>query len=161
MTHLRHWLCTAAMVLMPGFSPYQSTRLSRYNAVPELSADMRQMDIIVTGGTAAVIAAKQATSVIPIIFASVGDPIGNNLVASLARPDGNVTGLSAQSADLAGKRVELLREVIPDLRRWRDAPIDKKCNFDRRTVVVCCPELERVRPVIVRGSTVSPAQVHQ
>ena len=50
MTHLRHWLCTAAMVLMPGFSPYQSTRLSRYNAVPELSADMRQMDIIVTGG---------------------------------------------------------------------------------------------------------------
>ena len=46
-------------------------------------------------------------------------------------------------------------------RRWRDAPIDKKCNFDRRIVVVCCPELERVRPVIVRGSTASPAQVHQ
>jgi tripartite-type tricarboxylate transporter receptor subunit TctC len=46
-------------------------------------------------------------------------------------------------------------------RRWRDAPIDTKCNFDRRIVVVCCPELERVRPVIVRGSTAPPAQVHQ
>ena len=46
-------------------------------------------------------------------------------------------------------------------RRWRDAPIDTKCNFDRRIVVVCCPELERVCPVIVRGSTAPPAQVHQ
>jgi CRP/FNR family cyclic AMP-dependent transcriptional regulator len=48
-----------------------------------------------------------------------------------------------------------------NFRRWRDAPIDTKCNFDRRIVVVCCPELERVRPVIVRGSTAPPAQVHQ
>ena len=46
-------------------------------------------------------------------------------------------------------------------RRWRDAPIDKRCNLDRRIVVVCCPELERVRPVIVRGSTAPPSQVHQ
>ena len=76
-----------------------------------------KVDIIFTGGTAAVIAAKQATSVIPIVFAAAGDPVGNNLVASLPRPGGNVTGLSNQSADLAGKRVELLREVIPGLRR--------------------------------------------
>ena len=68
-------------------------------------------------GTAAVIAAKQATSVIPIVFAVAGDPVGSGLVASLARPGGNVTGLSNQTADLAGKRVELLREVVPGLRR--------------------------------------------
>jgi ABC-type uncharacterized transport system substrate-binding protein len=64
-----------------------------------------------------VVAAKQATSVIPIVFATVADPVGNNLVASLARPGGNVTGLSAQAPDLAGKRLELLRDVIPGLRR--------------------------------------------
>jgi putative tryptophan/tyrosine transport system substrate-binding protein len=64
-----------------------------------------------------VIAAKQATSVIPIVFAVAGDPIANNLVASLARPGGNVTGLSTVATDLAGKRVELLREAVPAFRR--------------------------------------------
>jgi putative tryptophan/tyrosine transport system substrate-binding protein len=62
-------------------------------------------------------AAKQATSVIPIVFAAAVDPLGTGLVASLARPGGNVTGLSMQSTDLAGKRIELLREVVPGLRR--------------------------------------------
>jgi putative ABC transport system substrate-binding protein len=76
-----------------------------------------KVDVILTGGTAAVIAAKQATSVIPIIFATAGDPVGTGLVASLARPGGNVTGLSNQSADLPGKRLELLRDVTPRLRR--------------------------------------------
>jgi putative ABC transport system substrate-binding protein len=76
-----------------------------------------KVDIIVTGGTAAVIAAKQATSIIPIVFGTAGDPVGTGLVASLARPGGNVTGLSNQSADLPGKRLELLREVVPSLRR--------------------------------------------
>ncbi len=76
-----------------------------------------KVGVIGTGGTAAVIAAKQATSVIPIVFATAGDPVGTGLVASLARPGGNVTGLSNQSADLAGKRLELLREVVPSLRR--------------------------------------------
>jgi len=76
-----------------------------------------KVDVIVTHATANVVAAKQATSAIPIIFTSVADPVGNNLVASLARPDGNVTGLSAQIADVAGKRLELLREIIPGLRR--------------------------------------------
>ena len=61
--------------------------------------------------TAAVIAAKQATSVIPIVFGSVADPVGTGLVASLARPGGNVTGLSNQSADLPGSDFELLREI--------------------------------------------------
>ena len=76
-----------------------------------------KVDVIVTSGTPAVLASKQATSVIPIIFATAGDPVGNNLVASLAQPGGNVTGLSLQMGDLAGKRLELLREVVPGLRR--------------------------------------------
>jgi ABC-type uncharacterized transport system substrate-binding protein len=76
-----------------------------------------KVDIIATWGTANVIAAKQATSVIPIVFAVGGDPVGTGLVASLARPGGNVTGLSIQQADLGGKRLELLREVVPTLRR--------------------------------------------
>jgi putative ABC transport system substrate-binding protein len=76
-----------------------------------------KVDLIVTSGTLAVMAAKQATSIIPIVFATAGDPVANHLVASLARPGGNVTGLSVQSNELAGKRIELLREVVPDLRR--------------------------------------------
>jgi putative ABC transport system substrate-binding protein len=75
------------------------------------------VDVIVTTGTAAVVAAKQATSVIPIVFTSAGNPVATGLVASLARPGGNVTGLSNQLPDLAGKRLELLREIIPDLHR--------------------------------------------
>jgi putative ABC transport system substrate-binding protein len=70
----------------------------------------------VTVGSA-VPAVKQATSVIPIVFAISGDPIGMGLVASLAQPGGNITGLSSQAPDLAGKRIELLREIIPGLRR--------------------------------------------
>ena len=75
------------------------------------------MDVIVTSGTPQVVAAKQATSVIPIVFAAAGDPVGTGLVASLARPGGNVTGSSLQATDLAGKRLELLREIVPGLRR--------------------------------------------
>jgi putative ABC transport system substrate-binding protein len=76
-----------------------------------------KVDVIVTSGAPPVIAAKRATSVIPIVFAAAGDPVGNALVASLSRPGGTVTGLSIQGTDLAGKRLELLREVVPDLRR--------------------------------------------
>src|SRR5712692_3577317 len=75
-----------------------------------------KVDVIVTSG-AAILAAKQATSVIPIVFALATDPVGSGFVASLARPGGNVTGLSLQHSDLAGKRFELLREVVPGLRR--------------------------------------------
>jgi putative tryptophan/tyrosine transport system substrate-binding protein len=76
-----------------------------------------KVDVIVTHGTAPVAAAKRATTVIPIVFASVGDPIGAGLAASLARPGGNITGLSVQQTDAAPKRLELLREVVPRLRR--------------------------------------------
>ena len=77
-----------------------------------------KVDVIVTSGTSQVLAAKQATSVIPIVFATAGDPVGTGLVTSLARPGGNVTGLSNQMLDLAGKQLELLREVVPNLRRF-------------------------------------------
>ena len=76
-----------------------------------------KVDVIVTYGTPQVIAVKQATSVIPIVFALAGDPVGTGLVASLARPGGNVTGLSLPNIDSAHKRIELLREVLPGLRR--------------------------------------------
>ncbi len=79
--------------------------------------DRLKVDVIVTSGTAFVVAAKQATPVIPIVFAAAGDPVGTGLVASLARPGGNITGLSIQQTDLAAKRLELLREVVPGLRR--------------------------------------------
>jgi len=85
----------------------------------EIAAELVRLkvDVILTSGTPEVLAAKQATSVIPIVFATAGDPVGNGLIASLARPGGNVTGMSLQSNDTAGKRVELLREVVPSLRR--------------------------------------------
>jgi ABC-type uncharacterized transport system substrate-binding protein len=76
-----------------------------------------KVDVIVTYATLPVIAAKKATAVIPIVSAVMGDPVGTGLVASLARPGGNVTGLSNQAVDVAGKRFELLREVIPGLHR--------------------------------------------
>jgi putative tryptophan/tyrosine transport system substrate-binding protein len=76
-----------------------------------------KVDVIVTHGELNIAAAKQATSVIPIVFPLATDPIGSGFVASLARPGGNVTGLSIQAPDLAGKRLELLREVVPGLRR--------------------------------------------
>jgi len=76
-----------------------------------------KVDVILTHGTRATLAAKRATSTIPIVATVVGDPVGSGLAASLARPGGNITGLSVQSPDLAGKRLELLREVVQGLRR--------------------------------------------
>jgi ABC-type uncharacterized transport system substrate-binding protein len=90
----------------------------RYERAAEIAAEFvqRKVDVIVTSATAGAVAAKQATSVIPIVFAA-GDPVGTGLVATLARPGGNATGLSMQQTETTGKRLELLREVVPDLRR--------------------------------------------
>jgi ABC-type uncharacterized transport system substrate-binding protein len=87
--------------------------------LPGLAAELVRLkvDCIVTAGDTPTRAAKQATSTIPIITTSVGDPVGYGFVASLARPGGNITGLSSYSTDLAGKRLELLKETIPKLSR--------------------------------------------
>jgi putative ABC transport system substrate-binding protein len=91
----------------------------RDKAYAEVAAEFvrRQVDVIVTAGTDATLVLKKTTSEIPIVFAAVGDPVGTGLVASLAHPGGNVTGLSNEQADLAGYRLELLHEVIPSVRR--------------------------------------------
>ena len=84
----------------------------RNERFPELAAEFvrAKVDVIVTRGTPAVIAAKNATGTIPIVMAASGDPVGTGVVASLARPGGNVTGLSAFVRELEAKRVELLKE---------------------------------------------------
>ena len=91
----------------------------RPERLPEIALEFVRLDVavIVTAGHTAIIAAKKATSVIPIVFAAAGDPVGSGIVASLARPGGNVTGLSVQQAEVAGKRLEFLRAVVPALRR--------------------------------------------
>jgi putative ABC transport system substrate-binding protein len=76
-----------------------------------------KVDVILTHNTPPTLAAKQATSAIPIVFATAGDPVDSGIVASLVRPGGNVTGLSSQTPDTAGKKIELLRELIPELHR--------------------------------------------
>lgn len=87
--------------------------------LPALAAELVRLraDVIVTITTPATLAAKRATSDIPVIFAAVGDPVGTGLVASLARPEGNLTGLSSLMVDLDAKRLELLKEIAPRLSR--------------------------------------------
>src|SRR6266545_7285800 len=77
-----------------------------------------KVDVILTHNTPPTLAARRATSVIPIVFATAGDPVGSGIVASLPRPGGNVTGLSSQAPDTAGKRLGLLRDVVPGLKRF-------------------------------------------
>jgi putative ABC transport system substrate-binding protein len=85
----------------------------------EIAAEFVRLnvDLIVTHNTPPTLAAKKATSTIPIIFATAGDPGGSGIVSSLSKPGGNVTGLSSQAPEIAGKRVELLRELMPNVRR--------------------------------------------
>jgi putative ABC transport system substrate-binding protein len=90
----------------------------RPERVAQIAAEFvrRKVDVIVTNGPS-VATLKDATAIIPIVFAVAKDPVAGGLVTSLARPGGNVTGLSVQEVDIAGKRIELLREVVPQLRR--------------------------------------------
>ena len=87
--------------------------------LPDLAAELvsLKVDIIVAGGTPPPLAAKRATTTIPIVMTSAGDPVGSGLVASLAKPGGNVTGLSTFTRDLAAKRLQLLKEVVPVISR--------------------------------------------
>jgi ABC-type uncharacterized transport system substrate-binding protein len=88
----------------------------RYDRLPDLAAELvrLQVDVLVAGSTPEAVAAKNATKTLPIVFAGVGDPVATGLVASLASPGGNLTGLSLLSRDLDGKRLELLKETIPE-----------------------------------------------
>jgi putative tryptophan/tyrosine transport system substrate-binding protein len=97
-------------------SRWAENRSDRYAGIAAEFVQLK-VAVIVTYATAPVVAAKRATSVIPIVFALAGDPVGSGLVASLARPGSNVTGLSLQTTDIAAKRIELLRAVVPTLRR--------------------------------------------
>jgi putative ABC transport system substrate-binding protein len=89
----------------------------RYERFPALIAELlaAKVDVIVTAGTPAAIAVKQTTTTVPLVMVAVGDPVGTGLVSSLARPAGNLTGLSSIAPDLEGKRLELLRELVPML----------------------------------------------
>jgi putative ABC transport system substrate-binding protein len=91
----------------------------KLDRLPALAAELVRLkvDVIVTGGGRATRAAKEATKTIPIVMAQVPDPVGDGFVASLARPGGNVTGLSALGPELSGKRLELLKETVPKLSR--------------------------------------------
>jgi putative ABC transport system substrate-binding protein len=95
---------------------YAENRLDR---LPELAAELVRLkvDVIVASGTLAPLAAKQVTSTIPIVMAPAGDPLGSGLVSSLAYPGANVTGLSLMAPDLGGKRLEMLKELLPGLSR--------------------------------------------
>jgi putative ABC transport system substrate-binding protein len=105
-------------------SRFANNQLDR---LPNLAAELvgLNVDLIVTIGTLAPLAAKRATATIPIVMTSAGDPLGSGLVASLARPGGNVTGLSLMVPDIGGKRLELLKEVLPRISRvavlWNSA----------------------------------------
>ena len=89
------------------------------NRLPALAAELVRLkvDIIITGGPPAIRSAKEATSIIPIVMGFDNDPVGNGFVVSLARPGGNVTGLSALSPEISGKQLELLKEIVPKLSR--------------------------------------------
>jgi putative ABC transport system substrate-binding protein len=135
----------------------------RNERLAEIAAEFVRLnvDVIVTWGTASVLAAKQATSVIPIVFASAGDPVGTGLVASLARPGGNVTGSSNQAADVAGKRLELSREFIPGLRHLAilaniSSPIGV-LQMGEAQAAARTLGLEITRLEIVRSQDITPA----
>ena len=111
---------------------YANGQMSR---LPALAADLARLsvDVIVAGSFPAALAAKEATTTIPIVVFGAGDPVATGLVASFARPGGNITGVSAQEAELSGKRLELLKEVFPKLARsavlWNGADLGMTLKF--------------------------------
>jgi putative tryptophan/tyrosine transport system substrate-binding protein len=117
----------------------------RVGQLPELAAELVRLkvDVIVTPGTPASVAAKQATSTIPIVFAGVADAVGAGLVANLARPGGNLTGLTGISAELGGKRLELLKEVAPKASR-----VAVLYNPADRSNVLVLKELQESAPAL-------------
>ena len=122
--------------------------------LPELATELARLkvDVIVTPNTPAAMAAKQATSTIPIVFAVVADPVGAGLMANFARPGGNITGLSSISVQLGGKRLELLKEVAPKASR-----LAVLYNPSDRSNVLMLKELQESAPAL--GLTVHSLEV--
>jgi len=112
-----------------------------YGRVPELVADLvqRKVDVLVVESTIASQAAKRATSTIPIVMTSIADPIGSGLVANLAHPGGNITGLTIMTSDLVAKRLQLLKDITPRLARVAvlgnpDSPYTRKVSEELKAV---------------------------
>jgi putative ABC transport system substrate-binding protein len=122
--------------------------------LPELAAELvrLKLDVIVTPTTPASLAAKQATSTIPIVFAGVADAVGAGLIASFARPGGNITGLASISAELGGKRLELLKQVAPKASR-----VAVLYNPADRSNVLALKELQKSAPAL--GLRLQPLEV--
>jgi len=126
--------------------------------LPGLAADLvgRKVDVIATIAAAPALAAKKATSTIPIVFAGVGDPIGSGLVASLARPDGNLTGFSNINVELTPKRFELLSELVPQAKIV--ALLVNPTNMNTENIIGEMQEAARARAVqlaILKAATES------
>ncbi len=124
--------------------------------LPELATGLARLkpDVLVAPGTPASLAAKRATSTIPIVFAGVADAVGAGLIANLARPGGNITGLTSISAELGGKRLELLKEVVPKASR-----VAVLYNPADRSNVLVLNELQKSAPAL--GLTLQPLEVRE
>ena len=117
---------------------------AKFDRFPELAAELVRLRvdaIVVTGGASA--AAKKATSTIPIIIAGAGDPVGTGMIASLARPGGNITGTSAQATELSGKRLEILKEAVPEASR-----IAVLWNADNPAMTLRYREIEKAARIL-------------
>jgi len=139
---------------------YAEDQLDR---LPGLAAELVSLDVdvIVAVGTLAPLAAKRATSTIPIVMAGAGDPVGSGLVASLARPGGNVTGTSLMAPDLAGKRLEMAKDLLPGVSRvavlWNAANpysrlVFKETGRAARTLEIAIQSLEVRAPADIDGA---------
>jgi putative ABC transport system substrate-binding protein len=131
---------------------------AQYERMADLVAELLrlQVDVLVIDSTRAGLAAKRATSTLPIVLAAAGDPVGNGLVESLARPGGNITGLSLMNAELAGKRLELLKDMVPTAARvavlWN--PDNPLAQLHWRDLEVAAPRLHvQLQAVEVRRAT--------
>jgi putative ABC transport system substrate-binding protein len=130
---------------------------SQIASFPALAAELvaLNVDVIVTASTAGALAAQKATKIIPIVFATVPDPIGSGLVASLARPGGNITGLSNLGADLVGKCFELLTQTVPTARRiavlWQPGAFGERTEQDMLNSARAAAQLRGVQPVFVEA----------
>jgi putative ABC transport system substrate-binding protein len=142
-----------------------------FDRLPGLAAEMVRLDVdvIVAVGTLAPLAAKRATSTIPIVMAAAGDPVGSGLVASLAQPGGNVTGTSLMAPDLGGKRLELVKDLLPEAHRvavlWNaanpySALVFKETERAGRSLEIELQSLEIRAPADIDGALEAAAVHH-